>query len=111
MTEEKKENAGRRPLMICMADVEPLALNAPERPIIESAYRRGFFQGYWRAMEDLFDVIGSKRYRRLSLEKQEEFLDRTIRQWQIKIHKGEREHPPKMFDAAGNPITDEEDKG
>ena len=67
MTEEKKEDAGRRPLMICMADVEPLAPNAPERPMIESAYRRGFFQGYWRAMDDLFDMIGSKRYRRLSL--------------------------------------------
>jgi len=96
MEAEERGDCKQRPVWINMADVEPLEPDSREGRGLESAYRRGFVQGYWRALDDLRDLIGAKAYNRLRLSKQNKFIDTTLHQWRYKFHKGQMESPPRM---------------
>lgn len=60
-----------------------------EKVLIETAYRRGYFQGYWFCYTDA--VAGASR------EKLFRFIFIRLARWRNKKHSGKMKEPPHIF--------------
>ena len=78
--------ASSEPVLVRVSDLPPLTER--ERMVIECAYRRGFFQGWFGC----FSAI----HRGFSLRKVESFLYKQLYKWRYCKHDGKMTPPPEM---------------
>ncbi len=71
--------------LVNLADVEPLSKNA--RVCVESAYRRGYCQGFFAGMSDVRPSPNGSR-------KEKFFFDELMCKWRYTTHQGKLELPP-----------------
>lgn len=82
----RQPNEKRGPVFTWMSDVPQLTER--ERLMAESAYRRGFYQGYMAATDDRIHGSTLKRCVR--------FLSGVLYKWMINRHDGSRQPPPRL---------------
>jgi hypothetical protein len=76
----------RQKRTVCISEIEPLSVR--EKLLVENAYRRGFFQGWYQCLETMKDAASE-----CTLER---FLYGPLYRWRYSKHGGKLTIPPEL---------------
>lgn len=87
---EKASQALRKRTGLSVSDLEPLTDR--EKLLVETAYRRGYYQGHYLALEMVHSIGIAKAYN---------FVVTKLKKWRLAKHDGKLIPPPLSHDRDG----------